>query len=245
MLKLQKGRLFAFLCLCSIFSLFALSCTNFVNSQHFHTVTVHSGITGGEIKVNKSMFSVGETVNLIIKPNQDYSLRRGSLYYVIGKNRVLIPGSTFIMPSADIVIYGNFDNDNGIMANLHLTSATFVDKMYLKCTYFTGNSENPPPLKWSISNEDVAVFDGEPKLIESECTDTSLVYSVCLKAAEKPLYFVTTKVTVNTENDQSPSTCEISIVPNYFKINEVAGNTSDGGECWLVGIDTSRAMECV
>lgn len=245
MLRLQKGRLFALLSLCVLLPLFALSCKNFVNSQHFHTVTISSSITGGEIRVKKSMFSVGETVNLIITPNEDYSLRKGSLYYIAGKNRVLIPGGSFIMPGSDITVFGNFDNDYNIMATLNLTSANFVDKMYLKCSYFTGGNPNPPPLKWTISDENVAVFDGEPELMQDESDANTLVYRVCLKTPDIPLYFQKSRVTVTTENNQSSSTCEISAIPNHFITNNLDGDPSDGGECWIVGINTSKAMECV
>lgn len=69
-----------------------------------YNITV-GDITDGNITPNKSKAEAGETVTLVIAPDQGRRLKEGTLKY----NNIAINGTSFIMPSQDVTIAAEFE----------------------------------------------------------------------------------------------------------------------------------------
>ena len=73
--------------------------------QPMHTITVGT-LTGGTITVSQATAHAGDTITLTITPDTDKQLKDGTLKY----NDNVITGTTFTMPTTDVLITAEFED---------------------------------------------------------------------------------------------------------------------------------------
>ncbi len=66
-------------------------------------------MSGGKIVAAPKIAASGKRIHLSAVPNKGYRLKAGSLRYNNGTEDILIKGSTFVMPSSDVIIKAEFE----------------------------------------------------------------------------------------------------------------------------------------
>ncbi len=70
-----------------------------------YSVTVSDALTNGHITADKVEAAAGETVTLVVSPDEGYQLKAGSLKF----NETAIEGDSFVMPAENVVVSAEFE----------------------------------------------------------------------------------------------------------------------------------------
>ncbi|WP_246294106.1 InlB B-repeat-containing protein, partial [Paenibacillus planticolens] len=75
-----------------------------------YSITVGSDIIGGTVQVDKVSAATGEDVQVIATPASNKRLKAGTLKYTAGLVETVMSGTSFTMPSSDVVVTAEFED---------------------------------------------------------------------------------------------------------------------------------------
>lgn len=195
-------------------------------------------LTGGSITVNLALVEEGDMVILTVTPEVGKQLREGSLKYMDGAHEVVITGTSFTMPAANITVTAEFEDISvtptptyavtiGILTGGNITAspATAVSgsSITLTITPAGGKQLKAGSLKYNDGTQEVAITDTSFILPAANVTVTAEFENIPMIPVPAPTYTVTVgtlsggSITASPATAQAGNSITLTITPDSGK----------------------------